>query len=96
MQVHHNEGSVRVRVVLLLVCVQRSEVGGKFIYHSKLTSLSEANFRSYPYLLTMHSNERAGTQTNNIHSRDHEAGDPTTRLGDAATAITNTYCLYII
>ena len=36
MQVHHNEGSVRVRVVLLLVCVQRSEVGGKFIYHSKL------------------------------------------------------------
>ena len=90
MQVHHNEGSVRVRVVLLLVCVQRSEVGGKFIYHSKLTSLSEANFRSYPYLLTMHSNERAGTQTNNIHSRDHEAGDPTTRLGDAATAITNT------
>ena len=32
-QVHHNEGSVRVRVVVLLVCVQRSEVGGKFIYH---------------------------------------------------------------
>jgi hypothetical protein len=32
-QVHHDEGSVRGWVVVLLVCVQRSEVGGKFIYH---------------------------------------------------------------
>jgi len=49
-QVHHDEGVVCVGSVgelLCLVCVQSSEVGGNFFH------VSEANFSSYPYLVTM-------------------------------------------